>query len=76
MDSFLWEVNERKGKGFDRFCALELKVFKIKVRTSLARILVSALPRKFLLWKYTKVVKSSVWLDLMNVVLLLLWVEA
>lgn len=65
VNSFLCEVNECKGKGFGRFCALELKVFKIKVWTSLAGNSVSSVPRaltqEFLLWKYTEVARSSVW---------------
>lgn len=67
VDSSLCSVNERKGKGFGRFCALELIVLKIKVRTSLAGnsllSVLRALTQEFLLWKYTKVVGSSVWLN-------------
>lgn len=67
VDPSLCEVNECKGKGFGRFCALELKVFKIKVRTSLAGnsllSVLRALTQEFLLWKYTQVVRSSVWLN-------------
>lgn len=53
------------------FCALALKVFKIKVRTSLAESsLLSVLreqTQEFLLCKYPKVVRfQAVWLNFVN----------